>query len=201
MTGPGEYVALLDWRRRVATLYGEVRARAPDDPADAHRVWRAGRDDLFRHHPQSPVPERLRGSYQGVPCFEYDPRYAFTASIRGLRETPCEIETSGGQVTRFVRVGAVDLPIGTLEIMWLEAYGGGLFLAFADATSGRATYGGGRYLLDTVKGADLGTRGDELVLDFNFAYHPSCAHDAKWTCPLAPSSNRLSVAIEAGERL
>jgi len=52
-----------------------------------------------------------------------------------------------------------------------------------------------------VKGADLGTRGDELVLDFNFAYHPSCAHDAKWTCPLAPSSNRLSVAIEAGERL
>jgi uncharacterized protein (DUF1684 family) len=69
-----------------------------------------------------------------------------------------------------------------------------------DATAGTTTYGAGRYLLDTVKGADLGMEGDRLVLDFNFAYNPSCAYDPRWVCPLAPPPNRLDVAIEAGER-
>jgi uncharacterized protein (DUF1684 family) len=76
-----------------------------------------------------------------------------------------------------------------------------VFLPFRDATSGRTTYGGGRYLLDTAKGADLGTAGTRVVLDFNFAYHPSCVHSAQWSCPLAPPENHLPVAIEAGERL
>ena len=79
-------------------------------------------------------------------------------------------------------------------------YGGGLFVPFSDATAGNTTYGGGRYLLDTAKSADLGARDGALVLDFNFAYNPSCAYDSKWTCPLAPPANRLAAAIEAGER-
>ena len=74
-----------------------------------------------------------------------------------------------------------------------------MFLPFRDATSGKSTYGGGRYLLDTAKGADLGGDGATLRLDFNFAYHPSCHYDPQWVCPLAPLSNRLTVAIEAGE--
>ena len=65
-----------------------------------------------------------------------------------------------------------------LEAYWLQSYGNGLFLPFADATSGDETYGAGRYLLDTVKGADLGTQDGRLVLDFNLAYNPSCAYDA-----------------------
>jgi hypothetical protein len=99
-----------------------------------------------------------------------------------------------------LRVGAVDLPIGTLEILWLDSYGGGVFLPFSDATAAKTTYGGGRYLLDSAKSADLGARGDALVLDFNFAYYPSCAYDPKWTCPLAPPASRLATAVEAGER-
>ena len=69
----------------------------------------------------------------------------------------------------------------------------------ADASSGDETYGAGRYLLDTVKGADLGQRDRCLVMDFNFAYHPSCHYDPQWVCPLAPPANRLAVAIDAGE--
>ena len=88
----------------------------------------------------------------------------------------------------------------SLEVAWLAAYGGGVFLCFRDATSGRASYGGGRYLLDTVKGADLGDDGGRLVLDFNFAYNPSCSYDPSWVCPLAPPANRLAVAVEAGEK-
>jgi uncharacterized protein (DUF1684 family) len=88
----------------------------------------------------------------------------------------------------------------TLDVYWLEGYGGGLFLPFADATSGSETYGAGRYLLDTVKGADLGSSEEELVLDFNFAYNPSCAYDPQWVCPLAPAANRLGVPVRTGER-
>ena len=109
--------------------------------------------------------------------------------------------TSDGGVIPFVLFGAIDLDVGSLEVFWLDAYSGGVFLPFRDATAGKTTYGGGRYLLDTAKSADLGAIGDELVLDFNFAYHPSCHYDPKWVCPLAPLGNRLEVAIEAGERM
>ncbi len=75
-----------------------------------------------------------------------------------------------------------------LQVLWLDAYGGGIFIPFRDATCGSETYGGGRYLLDSVKGAELGSsfESETLTLDFNYAYHPSCAYDPIWPCPLAP---------------
>jgi uncharacterized protein len=88
-----------------------------------------------------------------------------------------------------------------LNLYWFRSYGGGLFLSFRDSTSGKQTYGGCRYLLDTVKGADLGASDGRLVLDFNFAYQPSCSYDPRWICPLAPAANRMTVAVLAGERL
>ncbi len=92
---------------------------------------------------------------------------------------------------------------GTLALFWMRGYTGGLFLPFRDATSGEETYGAGRYVLDTGKGADLGGDPDAgtLVVDLNFAFQPSCAFDPKWACPLAPPENRLAARIEAGERL
>ncbi len=107
----------------------------------------------------------------------------------------------------FRRFGAVTIPLAggprRLEIYWMEGYAGGLFLPYRDATNGSETYGAGRYLLDAAKSADLGGDRDAgtLVLDFNFAFQPSCAFDPKWACPLAPPSNRLDVPIRAGERL
>jgi uncharacterized protein (DUF1684 family) len=107
----------------------------------------------------------------------------------------------------FRRFGAVTVPFPDgprrLEVYWMEGYAGGLFLPFRDATNGHDTYGAGRYLLDAAKSADLG--GDAvagtLILDFNFAFQPSCAHDPNWACPLAPPANRLDIAVRAGERL
>ena len=89
----------------------------------------------------------------------------------------------------------------TLDLLWLDGYGGGVYLSFADATSGTETYGAGRYLLDTVKGSDLGEQNGKLVLDFNFAYNPSCSYDPRWVCPLAPPGNRLAVPVRGGERI
>ena len=106
------------------------------------------------------------------------------------------------QFVRFARAlgqaGGSEL---ALDLYWLDAYGGGLFVPFADATSGGESYGAGRYLLDTIKGADLGMQVGLLVLDLNFAYQPSCSYDARWTCPLAPPANRLAMPVRAGERV
>ena len=190
---------LLDYRRRVNEMYDAVRSLRERDPRAAHRLWRERRDVLFRSHAQSALPESERAAFRGLSYHEYDPAFAFSAAVRPLPRESYDVDTSTGGVIRFVRFGAVDLPIGTLEVLWLDEYSGGVFLPFRDATSGKTTYGGGRYLLDTAKGADLGSSGDMLVLDFNFAYHPSCVYDPKWTCPLAPLSNRLSTAVEAGE--
>ena len=105
---------------------------------------------------------------------------------------------------RFMRAGKVEfvLPSGmdaTLTLFWIQGYGGGIFLPFRDATNGSRTYGGGRYLLDTIKGADLGITAETVVLDFNFAYHPSCYYNPKYTCPLAPMENRLQFPVPVGE--
>ena len=194
-----ELLDLLDYRRRVNELYAAVRSQLGVDARAAHNTWRSARDEIFRSHPQSALPQSQRDTFRGLPYRDYDPAFAFTASVRPLERERYDVDTSTGGVIQFVRFGAVDLPIGTLEVLWLDEYSGGVFLPFRDATSGTTTYGGGRYLLDTAKGADLGSRGRELVLDFNFAYHPSCKYDPKWVCPLAPLANRLSVAVEAGE--
>jgi uncharacterized protein len=199
---PGE-LTLADWRRRTAELYAEVRRLA--DPVQAHAVWRAGRDHLFSDHPQSPlgVDDPLRT--EGVPCWPYDPRLRFAAELIPAEQPAAyALQTAADEVTRIRQVGWAELPApisGRLAVWWLEQYGGGIFVPFRDATAGSATYGAGRYLLDTAKGADLGLDGERLVLDFNFAYHPSCRYDPAWQCPLAPPQNVLRAAVEAGERL
>jgi uncharacterized protein (DUF1684 family) len=100
------------------------------------------------------------------------------------------------------RIGRVELPIGFgLDVWWLEQYGGGLFLPLRDGTAAHETYGAGRYLLDTAKGADLGGDDESIVVDLNFAYHPSCRYNYRWECPLAQDGNRTDIRVEAGERL
>jgi uncharacterized protein (DUF1684 family) len=196
-------LSLLDWRREIADLYAEIRASA--DKATAWRHWQETRARLFREHPQSPIPGAERAGYTGPHLYEYDPAWCLTAAVEPVEPVRLEIVTSNVEsmafsrfaVARFAHDG-VEL---ALELYWLEGYGGGLFVPFADATSGHETYGAGRYLLDTVKGADLGERDGRLVMDFNFAYQPSCAYDPRWTCPLAPPANRLTVAVRAGERV
>jgi uncharacterized protein len=200
-SAPG-LLALADWRRRVATLYGEIRA--DPDPAHAWRHWCEVRADLFVSHPQSPVPEPARGTFAGPACFPYDPAMRVTGAVRQLAPQPVELATSDGASSRFIRFAEAAFSLGgsehVLELFWLDAYGGGMFLSFRDASSGSSTYGGGRYLLDTVKGADLGSEGDRLILDLNFAYQPSCSYDPQWSCPLPSPNNRLAVPIEVGER-
>lgn len=210
---------LADWRRRIAELYAEVRATAEDDPERAHDVWRTTREALYRTHPQSPLPATERDSFRAR-HFPYDPRWRLgpvpvradgaeteqpAAGARPL--SALALPDSGTESRQARRIGSVEFEVERrpcrLAVFWLTDYAGGLFLPFVDATSGTETYGAGRYLLDAAKGADLGgdPEAGTIVVDFNFAYQPSCAFDPRWSCPLAPPGNRIDVAIRAGERM
>ncbi|MFI2753722.1 DUF1684 domain-containing protein [Cellulomonas sp. P22] len=205
--GPAaDVLAVNDWRRRVNEMYADVRRTATDDPAAAHTLWRERRDELFAEHPASPLLPEARGAFRGLPVAPYDPAYRFEVRVRQASTQRLEVVTGTDGVVPFERVGRVALEgLGSLSVWALRAYAGGVFLPVKDALAGRpgGTYGGGRYLLDTIKGADLGTSGDDgrgpLVLDLNFAYNPSCAYDPEWMCPLATRGNVLEVEVPVGE--
>ena len=194
-------LTLLDWRRRVHALYAQVRAAT--DPAQAHEHWRTGRDQLFAGHPDSPLLPEARSGFAGLPVAAYDPAWRFEVEVEtAVEPAHLEVPTGTDGTVVFDRIGRAELPeVGSLDVWWLGSYGGGVFVPLKDASAGRGTYGGGRYLLDTVKGADLGGAVEDgrLVLDLNFAYNPSCAYDPAWACPLAPPGNVLDVEVPVGE--
>jgi uncharacterized protein (DUF1684 family) len=192
-----------DWRRSVFALYAEVRAAS--EPASGHELWKAGRDRLFAHHPSTPLLPDDLADFTGLPVAPYDPSWRFEAELLEAEPLRLDVETGTDGIVPFERIGCVSLPeIGSLDVWRLASYGGGIFVPVRDALAGKTggTYGGGRYLLDTVKGADLGPgwHPESLVLDFNFAYNPSCAYDPAWACPLAPKGNVMAMEIPVGER-
>jgi uncharacterized protein (DUF1684 family) len=192
-------LTLLDWRRRVFDLYREIRAAA--EPSAAHAHWCDVRRELFRHHPESPLPPEGRATHAGPIAAPYDPAFRFELPLEPAEPELLELPTSTDGLVAFDRLGRLVVPdIGTLDVWWLHAYGGGVFVPFKDATAGMTTYGGGRYLLDTVKGADLGGDRSHLVVDFNFAYNPSCAYSPIWSCPLPPPGNVVPAAVPVGEQ-
>ncbi len=194
-------LALADWRRKIAELYVSVRTAL--DPHLAWQAWIVARDRMFRTHPQSPVPADRRKSFEGCAYFPYDPAARVLGDVSTREPQRIDIVTSSDNTMSFRRFGEVEFELRgqplSLQMYWLDGYAGGIFVPFADKTSGHTTYGAGRYLLDTAKGADLGMQDDRVILDFNFGYNPSCSYDSRWVCPLTPPPNRLDVAIEAGE--
>lgn len=191
---------VVDWRRRVFALYAAVRADS--DPAAAHDRWRRGRDELFATHPATPLLPEDRDGFDGLNVAAYDPAWRFEVAVEPADPTTWDVETGTDGVVPFERIGLVSLPgVGTLDVWRLTTYGGGVFVPMRDGGCGRpgGGYGGGRYLLDTVKGADLGGDGGRLVVDLNFAYAPSCAYDPAWACPLAPAGNRVETVVPVGE--
>jgi uncharacterized protein (DUF1684 family) len=195
---------LLDWKRRVFAMYAEIRSAT--DPVAAWDRWRAVRRDLITTHPQSPIREPAgRAAFEGPWYFDYDPAARVLAEVEETEPERLVVEGSADGRFEMTRFGLARFDLfgrsQALSLFWVEGYGGGVFLSFRDGTSGGETYGAGRYLLDTVKGADLGEENGRLVLDFNFAYNPSCSYDPGWACPLAPPENRLPVPVRAGERL
>ena len=177
-------LAVADWRRRTAQMYADVRRLAEDDPAAAHAEWVARRDELFATHAASPLHHAAKAVFEGLSVAPYDPAYRFEVRVRATSAQRLEVATGTDGVVPFDRVGRVELgDLGSLSVWALR------------------TYGGGRYLLDTIKHADLGRATDGgLILDLNFAYNPSCAYDPAWACPLATRGNVLPAPVPVGEQ-
>ncbi len=206
-----EYLDLYDYRCRVAAMYRErMRATcAGEDAAMVLQRFRGVRDELFANHPQSALDGEQKRKFQGLRYFPYNPAMCVVADI-DTDDEPVQLAVAmnAEEAMTMTTAGRLHFTIEgvavALSLYWLNIYGGGLFLPFRDTTSPAESYGGGRYLFDTIKGSDFlptpGTSGKErILLDFNYAYNPSCAYNDRWVCPLAPVENRLSVPIRAGE--
>jgi uncharacterized protein len=184
---------LADYRAAVARMY-------LDDTDLAG--FRARRDELFGTHPQSPIADRA--GFRGLRYFPPNPDATAEVDLRPAHGE-IDIDTGGEDgVVHYTRAGILDTPWGPLSLWWIAAYGGGLFLPVRDGTCGVESYGGGRYLTDTVKGTHgrglqvLG--GGRIRLDMNYLYNPSCAYDDRWLCPLAPPENRVTSHLASGEQ-
>ena len=186
-------LALLDWKRRIFALYAEVRAADVARSGAGSAGARCGASSTAR------IRSR-RASAASRRYFPYDPALRFEASVeqvepRRSRSRAARAARRASAGSRVARFGGTASSSSTGSRRTAAASSCRSATARADAE----TYGAGRYLLDTVKGADLGGGADSLVLDFNFAFNPSCAWNDRWACPLAPPANRLALRIEGGE--
>lgn len=207
-----DYFELYDYRCRVAAMYAERRAslQAGENTEMVWRRFRLRRDVLLRDHPQSALDEQQRRVFHSLAYFPYQPEFCVRAQVEnGIEPVQQTVPMDAIEQMCMTAVARLHFTIqgqaATLTLYWLNVYGGGLFLPFRDTTAPAESYGGGRYLCDTIKGSDLlpvpgADPRQELLLDFNYAYNPSCAYNEAWTCPLAPLENRLPIAIGAGEK-
>lgn len=157
--------------------------------------FRVAKDEFFKTDQQSPIVDQA--AFQGLDYYAVDKKFSFTVVPVPVEETELSVQTSDGQTRTYMRSATVGLdgPTGRIELaLYSTDAHSGFFLPFRDSTSGKATYGAGRYL-------DLEAEMDGTVaIDFNRAYNPYCAYSEAYSCPLPPVENWLTVPIEAGER-
>ena len=163
--------------------------------------FRAEKDAFFREHPQSPLTPEQRADLRGLAYFDEAPELRIEASLEteGVdRDEPIVMQTTTGDEQTYRRAGVVRFEVDgapTQVTLFSSPDMHELFLPFRDATSGKETYGAGRYLEVEPPGTD-GT----VVVDFNLAYNPYCAYNPEWSCPIPPGENWLGVPIRAGEQ-
>ena len=160
--------------------------------------FRQAKDHFMGHDPNSPLTQEQKAAFSGLNYFAEVPdlRFVMPVEIFESSET-IEMQTSTGDVAEYLRWGIISFEVdggaGQLTI-YRDTHGHGYFLPFTDATSGKETYGAGRYVeIDILEDG-------EVALDFNMAYNPYCAYNERWSCPLTPFENRLQVPIGAGEK-
>src|SRR5919204_740671 len=117
-------LALLDWKRRVFALYAAVRSLEPES---GWQLWRDTRDELFRSHPQSPLPAESRTSFDGLEYWPYDPSARVLAELEDIEAPPQAVTTSGTEEILFRPFARASFELHgeplTLEVSWLAAYG------------------------------------------------------------------------------
>ena len=160
--------------------------------------FRKEKDIFFRQEHHSPLTEEQRETFRGLNYYEERPNLRYVTDVNRYEDAEgVELQTSTGSIASYLRWGKISFEVDGKVVdltVFKDRGSNNLFLPFADDTSGNETYGAGRYL-------DIEMQPDgNMLVDFNYAYNPYCAYNERWTCPLTPAENRLSVAIRAGEK-
>ena len=157
---------------------------------------RKAKDEFFATSHHAPLDHRQQEAFEALDYYEPDPDLVFTVEVEDGDRQSITIQTSDGRQRVYRRDGLVTIPLAgeSVTITLYNTGQPGYFIPFRDATSGRGSYGAGRYL-------DIDPNPDGTVtIDFNLAYNPYCAYNDSYSCPLPPHENWLTVPIEAGEK-
>lgn len=160
--------------------------------------YRAAVAEAMREDPHSPIPAEQRESFKGLSYYPFNPEMHMHLPLdRDVSAEPVIMETSTGDSQEYVRAGTIRFEIDgrPAQVTIFADPDGELFLPLRDATSGKQTYGAGRYL--SPEPVDE----DSVHVDFNYLYNPYCAYNEAYSCPLPPVENWLQVPIEAGEKI
>lgn len=159
--------------------------------------YRHNKDEFFRTSHDSPLAHADRHGFEGLDYYEPNPDLVFTLPVDPGDGSEISFETSDNRVKTYRRAGKVRFEVGgePAELTLYDSGHPGYFIPFRDKTSGKATYGAGRYL--DIESDDDGT----VTIDFNMAYNPSCVYSDGYSCPIPPIENWLQVPIEAGEKM
>lgn len=162
--------------------------------AHALDEFRRAKDEFFARDPHSPLTEDQQRGFRGLAYYPLNPDLIIRAALEEPGDGDpgaVEMVTSDGEARTYRRVGWVRFAVDGRDValtLFDSVAGHGLFLPFRDATSGRETYGAGRYLEVAPP------EGGRVVVDFNYAYNPNCAYNEGWSCPLPPVENWLSLS-------
>jgi uncharacterized protein (DUF1684 family) len=165
-------------------------------PEEYAIALRASKDAYMRDDPSSPLGKEKRAGFGGLKYYPYDPALAFTLQLeRDVSTEAVQMGTSTGDSREYPRAGKIHIEVkGDPAVLTIYGERDNLFLPIRDATSGKATYGAGRYIEPDMTGDDT------VFVDFNLLYNPYCAYNEQFSCPLPPIENWLTVPIEAGEQ-
>jgi uncharacterized protein (DUF1684 family) len=199
--------AISNVKQGIATLLFLVlalRADAQRTPENDVIAYRDSVDQVFADPELSILPDDVREIFIGIDYFAYDARFRVNARFKRIkRGRVFKMKTTTERLPEYLPYGTLTFAIDgkkerltvyqNVELSKKDGFADYLFLPFTDETNGVSTYGGGRYL--DLRQGDLGK---ETVLDFNRCYNPYCVYSKKYSCPIPPSENHMSQAIEAG---
>jgi len=161
------------------------------------KEYRKQKDWFFENDQHSPLPEEEKETFQGLNYYSENPLLRFEVHVKPFEDhIQVEMQTSTGDLQQHTKYGSFQFDVDGegADLTIYTSADGGAFVPFVDATSGKETYGAGRYM----ELEQLG--GNNYLVDFNLAYNPWCAYSPFFSCPIPPQENRLSVAIQAGEK-
>jgi uncharacterized protein len=185
----------------------QTQAARPQEHDEHNRqlsAFRRQKDKFFLENPDSPILPEEKEEFRGLNYYPVDLKYRVLATlVPEPHPGVFRVQTTTGTPKEYTRAGRLEFEIDGQKFS-LTAFlppadealhGGRLFVPFRDRTSGKETYGAGRYL-------DLNRKASsEYVIDFNRAYNPYCAYSPHYSCPIPPGENNLPIEIRAGERL